>query len=433
MDNDLIFPALGPGSHNNPKMVQVPMEYIRENVPIPFSMWDTNGNLLLAQGQKLDREQIISLRIRRPVTSHDEVMRWRRSIERNLAEVMRKNHELRALESFSSNPLSERPREGVTLIRDSPMRVHIQITDPVSTWDAIHLRTSSLLHEADKSRMFLPRLEAIRAAIEAMMMRFPDESLCLLIHQTNLVLDDYSTHHSILATSVAWLVAQHLNVTDDERDLVLRASLTMNIGMTRLQNRLALQDEPLTVSQREEILAHPSESVRVLKACGVQDKRWLMVVEDHHETNDGKGYPAGKRDFELGTPSKIIHQADLFSARLSPRKGRSALAANLAARQAYLGADGQPDMIGAALVKKLGIYPPGSFVHLASGELAIVVRRGLMVNTPRAAALTNPSGISYVKPLLRETIDKAYEIRYSVPADQVKVLISRERLVGLAH
>jgi HD-GYP domain-containing protein (c-di-GMP phosphodiesterase class II) len=262
-----------------------------------------------------------------------------------------------------------------------------------------------------------------------MMKRMPDASLYLLIHQSSTSLQDYSSHHALLATAVSCLVAEQLGLDKAETDLIMRAALTMNIAMTGLQNKLALQSDPLTAAQRQTILMHPIEGVRILRACGVEDERWLGVVEDHHESKDGRGYPAGKKDFELSTASKVIHQADLFAARLSPRKGRSALAANLAARAAYLGADGQPDSIGASLVKKLGIYPPGSFVHLASGETAVVVRRGLMANTPRAAAIANSQGQPYGKPVLRETSDKSHEIRHSLAADSVKVLISHERIL----
>ena len=40
-----------------------------------------------------------------------------------------------------------------------------------------------------------------------------------------------------------------------------------------------------------------------------------------------------------------------------------------AAREACLGPTGVPDEIGGALLKAVGLYPPGSFVELACGEI----------------------------------------------------------------
>lgn len=414
-------------------MVQVPMEHVRENAPLPFSVWDQHGNLLLAQGHRMNGDQVDSLRSRRALASQKDVTRWRRTLERHIAEVMRNNGEARTLDGFYGNPLVDRPARGMSIVRERPVQAFIPITDPISTWDSIHLRTSSLLQDAERSPMFLPRLEALCTAIGAMSQKYPDASLFLLIHQSSTTLENYSVRHALLTTAVGWLVASQMGLGSTEVDLVLRVGLTMNIGMTRLQNKLALQARPLTPEQRQAVLMHPLESVRILKACGVDDERWLSATEDHHETKDGRGYPSGKREIELSTVSKIIHQADLFAARLSPRTGRAALAANLAARKAYLGPDGQPDFIGASLVKKVGIYPPGSFVRLASGEIAIVVRRGLMANTPRVAAITGAYGAAYVRPVARETSDKAHEIRSSIAADTVKILINHERMIAMCH
>ncbi len=413
--------------------ISVPLEHIRENVPLPFDLWDGSGQLLIAKGQIISREQIDSLRQRRAVASKDDVIAWRRSVEREVSEVIRNNRELATLENFSGNAVSDRVLSSLTLIRNSPMKVQIPIRDPITTWNSIHMRASTLLHEAENARMFLPRLEAICEAISIMVRRMPDQSLYLLIHQSSTSVDDYSTHHALLTTAVSCLVADQLELGKEDVDLIMRSALTMNIAMTELQDKLALQSDPLNPHQREIILSHPIEGSRILRACGVEDKRWLNVVEDHHETKDGRGYPGGKRDFEIGVASKVVHQADLFAARLSPRKGRAALAANLAARKAYLGADGQPDNIGASLVKKLGIYPPGSFVQLASGETAVVVRRGLMANKPRAAAIVNSLGQPYTKPQLRETSDKVHEIRGALPADSIKTTISHERILPLGQ
>ncbi|MFN7369254.1 MAG: hypothetical protein ACK5SG_03355, partial [Burkholderiales bacterium] len=61
--------------------------------------------------------------------------------------------------------------------------------------------------------------------------------------------------------------------------------------------------------------------------------------------------------------------------------------------------DGGHNPIATILIKEIGIYPPGSFVKLANGETAIVVRRGEAANSPVVAALSSGSGIPYVDPV----------------------------------
>ena len=102
-----------------------------------------------------------------------------------------------------------------------------------------------------------------------------------------------------------------------------------------------------------------------------------------------------------------------------------------AAREACLGVGGLPDEIGGALLKAVGLYPPGSFVELVSGEIGIVVARGRRANLPFVAALVSPSGTPLGEPALRDTIDRRHAVRAAVPPNQVKVRPQHERLLAL--
>ena len=61
------------------------------------------------------------------------------------------------------------------------------------------------------------------------------------------------------------------------------------------------------------------------------------------------------------------------------------------------------DEAGAALVKTLGVYPPGAFVRLASQEVGVVIRRGTTATTPRVAVVTNREGLPTGEPIPRDT------------------------------
>ena len=57
-----------------------------------------------------------------------------------------------------------------------------------------------------------------------------------------------------------------------------------------------------------------------------------------------------------------------------------------------------------ALVREFGIYPPGCFVRLTGGELALVVARGASITTPVVVCLTTPTGTELPEPR-RVTLD----------------------------
>jgi hypothetical protein len=83
-----------------------------------------------------------------------------------------------------------------------------------------------------------------------------------------------------------------------------------------------------------------------------------------------------------------------------------------------------------AVIKELGLYPPGDFVQLASGEMGVVMRRGAESRTPLVAAVTDTQGRSTTSTLQRDTADPDFAI--TGPATE-RSLLSRvppERLYG---
>ena len=65
----------------------------------------------------------------------------------------------------------------------------------------------------------------------------------------------------------------------------------------------------------------------------------------------------------------------------------------------------------AALVKEFGVYPPGCHVRLASGETAVVLKRGPTITTPVVAAMCDAHGVAYPQPIRRDTARASHAIQ----------------------
>jgi hypothetical protein len=83
-----------------------------------------------------------------------------------------------------------------------------------------------------------------------------------------------------------------------------------------------------------------------------------------------------------------------------------------------------------ALVKEFGIYPPGSFVRLVSGELALVVARGPTITAPVVACLTNERGAPLSVPVRRETSAKGSAVHSVVAAADAPIKLSPEKVLA---
>ena len=167
------------------------------------------------------------------------------------------------------------------------------------------------------------------------------------------------------------------------------AALSMNIAMTGLQDQLAQQLDSLSGPQISAIESHAGDSQALLRSLGVEDPVWLEAVRLHHQRTPG---PLAHKN-EAEQLARLMQRADVFGARIAPRASRTPMPVTAAMQASYYDEERQVDEAGAALVKALGVYPPGCLVRLASQEVAVVLRRGPTATTPRVAVVISRTGL----------------------------------------
>ena len=275
---------------------------------------------------------------------------------------------------------------------------------------------------------FINALEEAAPPVLALIDRDKDLAIFQVLRQEGNAHVQYGVNHAMHAAITSSLVAQRLGWNDADRQRAFKTALTMNISMLELQGQLALQDSPPSPEQRAAIQAHPAFSRTLLEMSGVTDADWLAAVAQHHESPDGSGYPRGLR--EINDIAALVRRVDIYTAKLSPRKGRSAIAADKAGRMMFMQEPGHPMTI--ALVKEFGVYPPGCLVKLASGEIAMVVRRGPTVTSPIVAVMSTPFGAGLSAPIRRDTSQREYAIHCVLEPHSVKLRLSPEVLLAVA-
>jgi hypothetical protein len=356
---------------------------IKPGLPLAWGIRDENGKLLLARGHLVTDDAMLNALLARGMFVDMSEMRA----------------------ALGASHASVRPKEGFFgRWRLTSGRLHTLLTtSPPDLRSALDEVVNVLMGLAD---------------------RYPDKVLFQILRHDQTKLQSYGVSHSLHCAAVSCLIGKRMGWDESRRRVLVSAAMSMNLSMIELQGRLAVQAVPLTVDQRSAIQEHPVESAEMLRAAGVQDQEWLAAVEQHHEMVDGTGYP--KRLTDINELAQALHYVDVFTAKLSARSSRVALAPNVAARDLFTGSAGHP--LAAALVKEFGIYPPGCFVRLASGEIAIVIHRGKTVNTPVVACLTNAAGQAMMRPQRRETTDKANAIVTLVADADVMVRVPWETL-----
>ena len=79
------------------------------------------------------------------------------------------------------------------------------------------------------------------------------------------------------------------------------------------------------------------------------------------------------------------------------------------------------DEAGSALVRILGLCPPGTFVKLANGETAVVLRRGIKPGEPLVASVLNRNDEPIAEPRLHDTSRETLKVVSTLVASSVRV------------
>lgn len=312
-------------------------------------------------------------------------------------------------------------------LRSTPVPEGV-LDDSPPDWLELQVRATQLLRTPQVAH-FTRRFEHLHDELARHVRRTPDAALLALIHLSSDETRMYSATHALLVSAACMVTARDvLRWPEDDIARLGRAALSMNVGMTALQDTLAQQTTPLRTEQVEEIGSHSDRSEALLRGAGVDDPVWLEAVLSHHHRRPGR-----LADKSLAQQmARLIQRADLFAARIAPRASRAPLPATAAMQASYFDEERHMDEAGAALIKGLGIYAPGSFVRLASNEVAIVVRRGATATTPRVSVLLNRHGMPAGEAMQRDTAQIMFKIVGNLTPREVKVQLPLERLLALA-
>lgn len=397
---------------------QLPSDVLRVGEPTPFALRDKTGRLLIPRGTMVASEaQRLQLAARDLYVDEQDGEALKRAIAGKLDAMVRQNALIGLIAKARPDPVD------VISGKASAQRLN----DPVGAWSSLQMRISAVLH-APEQPDFEARVMRVQASLLELLASDTDTALLLLVHGATQEFHDYSVRHAMLVAVVCELVARHLPTWNAELRPSLRcAALTMNVTMTQLQNLLATQDTPITPPQLAQIEHHGKKGAVLMRSAGVTDELWLGAVEHHHDMPPGPlaNLPVAQQ------LARLIQRADIFAARLSPRKKRQAMSATAAAKAVYLDEFQKPDEAGSGIIKAIGLYPPGCLVRLKSGEIAVVLRQGRKSTEPVVATVISAAGTAVAEPALRNTGFPQHAVVGGVAAHEAKVRLNLERLVKL--
>ncbi|OIQ63968.1 hypothetical protein GALL_544840 [mine drainage metagenome] len=227
------------------------------------------------------------------------------------------------------------------------------------------------------------------------------------------------------------LVARDFALHQAQRDSLVQAALTMNVSMTVLQDQMATQYARPDADQKRVIKQHSADSATLLIGKGITDALWLEVVQ-HHHLEDALQQPWEN----LVLPRQlafILHVVDRYAALISPRQSREGQSATDSAHKLLETSSGRNNTVEQALIRIVGLCPPGTFVLLKDKRVAIVTRRTQQPNQPDVAVVMDQQGKLIRPPLLHHTTDGAAGIESALLSSAVQERISHHLILQLGR
>jgi HD-GYP domain-containing protein (c-di-GMP phosphodiesterase class II) len=395
-------------------LIHLPAGKLRLGITLPHDIYDPSGKLLFARGQVLrDSPLVRSLMDGGAWVLAEDTAEYQRALAHRMDTMVHQDSTLADIAAADSQ------------FHFDPTPVRVE-QGPREAWSDLLLRLHNLL-KAPEPDGFAARLNALRDVALKRLTAQPDATLMLQVFESSQEYDDYSARHALLTMLLADLVAQQLKLSPALRTSLQGAALTMNYGAGAAHDRLANQLEPATPAQQQAMAAHGDRAALRLAQVGVDDPVWLTAVRLHHDVGPGPLAPRGDGE----KLARLLRRIDLFGARLSPRRSRLALSGAAATRAVFLDELGQHDEAGTALIKTVGLYPPGSIVRLANGEVGIVFKRGFSATEPLVAVLIGKSGSPLSNPVPRDTRLASQAIAASLTPAELKLRVNLEVLLKL--
>jgi putative nucleotidyltransferase with HDIG domain len=137
--------------------------------------------------------------------------------------------------------------------------------------------------------------------------------------------DEYVYRHSIAVALLSKLIGKARGLNDKQTLELMTAGFLHDIGKSRIPG--AILNKPGRLSEEEFAIVkeHTLHGFEILKNSEGLPERHAYVALQHHEREDGSGYPFGLKADQIDVYSKIVAVADVFHAMVSKRVYKSPL------------------------------------------------------------------------------------------------------------
>lgn len=180
--------------------------------------------------------------------------------------------------------------------------------------------------------------------------------------------------HSVDVCTYAVMTGLAMRYSDEDLKKLSQAALLHDIGKTMVNLNILNKPSRLTPDEYAMIKNHPEYGYELLKKSASFQPTVCASVYEHHENENGSGYPRGIAGNRIYKFAKIIHAADVYEACTAVRPYKKPMNPADAMENLMSGYGSVFDKHVIDVMRSIIIlYPVGRQVKLSDGQIAVIV------------------------------------------------------------
>lgn len=304
------------------KMKIVSTEELINHKILPYNIYSEFGEKLFAAGEILTPGKLLQLRHMNVLYRDDEIQTIEETAPEQEEKIEPEEVEKRdvIVETFDMKPS--------TILRNKLSVDDIDILNyrgPINKRAKIDPQTQ-LKIKAFYNKMLEMMNEKPPLEMLGMFANIRDKIMQDIISESNEVflssqlklLGEYNRCHALNTAILSGAVAKKMGSAENTIYDVVLAGLLHDIGKSAIPQEL-LNKNNLTSQEQKTLQDHTKVGYKIIKIKMELPENIARVALDHHENNDGSGYPNGKSGERINVESQIVNVCNYFDNLTSNR------------------------------------------------------------------------------------------------------------------
>jgi HD-GYP domain-containing protein (c-di-GMP phosphodiesterase class II) len=261
----------------------------------------------------------------------------------------------------------------------------------------------------------------------ATIQRSPDAMLLLNAIRRK---DNYQLTRALDTSILMMTFGRYLQYPTARLETLGLAGMLLDVGMTQLPEGSAEAMSREDMADKNLVETHVTRSVELIRGARGLPKGLDGIVIQHHERQDGEGYPFGLARDQITSDGALAAIVDTYSRLTSPQPKVAPLSPSRALSQLHKDrGQAYEEALLEQFIQCIGIYPVGGAVELNTGEAGLVIAQNPMRRLlPRVMVMLGPDGKrlhpQVILDLMKEPKTKSgepYRIKRALPLDQLPI------------